>query len=92
MDVQNSTMGMWRKKQHKQDPSFSKVLRSIMDAPWYYINDYIHRDLKISTIEEDIKRLAVNYEERLHSYGNTEMQCWTILSWNADFEEPIPLN
>lgn len=39
----------------------------------YYRNDNLHRHLKISTIEEEIKRLAVEHEEMLNSCVNTKM-------------------
>jgi hypothetical protein len=34
------------------------VLRRIVDAPWYYRNDHLHRDLKIPTIRQEIQKLA----------------------------------
>jgi hypothetical protein len=35
-----------------------KVLRGIVDAPWYYRNDRLHRDLKIPTIRQEVQRFA----------------------------------
>ena len=32
-----------------------KILRSLIDAPWYVTNEAIHRDLNIPTVEEEIK-------------------------------------
>jgi hypothetical protein len=51
----------------------NKVLRGIVDAPWYYSNDHLHRDLKISTIRQEIQRFAERHERRLHNHENTEV-------------------
>ena len=32
----------------------SKILRAIVDAPWYVTNDMIHEDLGIPTVQEVI--------------------------------------
>jgi hypothetical protein len=44
----------------------NKVLRGIVDAPWYYRNDHLHRDLKIQMFAE-------RHERRLHNHVNTEV-------------------
>jgi hypothetical protein len=51
----------------------NKVLRNIVDAPWYVRNDKIHRDLKIPTVIEEIKTFATRHEERLHGHINPEV-------------------
>lgn len=51
----------------------NKILRSIVNAPWYIRNDDIHKDLKIAPIAEEIQRLARKHEERLHQHQNVEM-------------------
>lgn len=51
----------------------NKVLRSIVDAPWYVRNADLHRDLKIPTIKEEIQRYAQKHEARLHSHENVEI-------------------
>jgi hypothetical protein len=51
----------------------NKVLRGIVDAPWYYGNDNIHRDLKIPTIRQEIQRFAERHKRRLHNHVNTEV-------------------
>jgi hypothetical protein len=33
----------------------SKILRAIVDAPWYVTNDMIHKDLGIPTVHEVIQ-------------------------------------
>jgi hypothetical protein len=49
------------------------VLQGIVDAPWYYRNDHLHRDLKIPTIRQKIQRFAERHERRLHNHVNTEV-------------------
>lgn len=39
-------------------------VESIVNTPWYYKNDYLHRYLNILTGEEDIKGFVVKHEER----------------------------
>lgn len=50
----------------------NKVLRNIVDAPWYVRNSDIHRDLQIPTVKEEIKRFAGKHEARLHLHVNAE--------------------
>ena len=49
----------------------SKVLRIIVDAPWYVTNDTLHRDLRIPTVREEIASCAIHYCERLASHPNS---------------------
>ena len=44
----------------------NKVLRGIINAPWYIRNDDIHRDLKMELVSEEIKISARKHEHRLH--------------------------
>jgi hypothetical protein len=46
----------------------NKVLRAIVNAPWYVRNVDFHRDLKTA----EIKRFARKHEERLHHHDNVE--------------------
>lgn len=48
----------------------NKVLRSIVDAPWYVRNDDLHRDLKMDMVSEAIKCVAVKHEHRLQNHVN----------------------
>jgi hypothetical protein len=43
----------------------SKILRIITNAVWYVTNDTLHRDLKISSIKETVKKLCQRYRDRL---------------------------
>jgi hypothetical protein len=50
----------------------NKVLRGIVDAPWYVQNSDLHRDLNIETVIDIIKKMAQNHEWRLHNHPDTE--------------------
>ena len=43
-----------------------KVLRGIIDAPWYVRNDDLHKDLDVETVNEVIRKIARGHEQRLH--------------------------
>lgn len=48
----------------------SKVLRCIVDAPWYVPNVAIHSDLQINSVKEEIRHFSVKYNERLNVHPN----------------------
>ena len=50
----------------------NKVLRAIVNAPWYVRNAELHRDLKMEMVAAEIKRFARKHEERLHRHDNVE--------------------
>lgn len=50
----------------------NKVLRNMVNAPWYVRNQDIHRDLGIPMVTEEIKRFAGKHEARLHQHVNAE--------------------
>lgn len=50
----------------------NKVLRNIVNAPWYIRNRDIHRDLSIADVATEIKRFASKHELRLHRHVNIE--------------------
>lgn len=52
----------------------NKVLRSIVNAPWYCRNDDIHRDLKMNTVFEEIAKHANKHKQRLDQHVNPEIQ------------------
>lgn len=59
----------------KLQRSQSKVLRTITGAPWYVRNADIHKDLCITTIQQEIQKAAKFYGLRLQSHPND-------LAWN----------
>jgi hypothetical protein len=48
----------------------SKVLRMIVDAPWYVPNTLIRRDLHCPTAKEEIRRFSSHYGARLRTHPN----------------------
>lgn len=62
----------------------SKVLRSMVNAPWFVPNEVILRDLGISTVEEEIQKCSVRYRDRLGAHPNSLVECLL----DSDEEEP----
>lgn len=52
----------------------NKVLRGIVNAPWYVKNSTLHRDLKVESVEEEIQRHAGKHHQRLQVHTNSEIQ------------------
>ena len=48
----------------------SKVLRIITDAPWYVPNKVIRRDLKVSSVRQEVRIYSVTYRHRLDAHPN----------------------
>ena len=48
----------------------SKTLRSVINAPWYVTNETIHRDLKISTVKDEIHKSRSIYNTRVNNHHN----------------------
>ena len=48
----------------------SKMLRSLINVPWYVTNETIHRDLKISTIKDEIRNSRSKYNARINNHHN----------------------
>ena len=48
----------------------SKTLRSLLNAPWYFTNETIHRDLKIPTIKDKIHKSRSRYNARVNNHHN----------------------
>jgi hypothetical protein len=50
----------------------NKVLRNIVNAPWYIRNNDLHRDLEVDVVSSEIQRFAQKHEESLHHHENVE--------------------
>ena len=50
----------------------NKVLRNIVNAPWYVRNTDLHRDLKMEMVTAEIRRFARKHEKRLLYHDNVE--------------------
>jgi hypothetical protein len=48
----------------------SKVLRLIVNAPWYVPNSVIRKDLQIPSVKEEISRFSSLYAVRLRARPN----------------------
>lgn len=48
----------------------TKVLRMVTNAPWYVSNEILHRDLKIPTVQQEIKNFSLSYKKRLLMHPN----------------------
>lgn len=51
----------------------NRVLRNIVNAPWYVRNEDLHRELRVRTVKEEIQKIARRHEERLHKHPNVEV-------------------
>jgi uncharacterized protein YeeX (DUF496 family) len=49
-----------------------KVLKCIVNAPWYFRNSYLHRDLGIETVTNIIAKFAKTHEKRFQDHINIE--------------------
>jgi len=48
----------------------NKVLRAIVNDPWYISNKVIHADLKVPTIIEEITKFNVKYKDKKITHPN----------------------
>lgn len=52
----------------------NKVLRSIVNAPWYIRNDNLHRDLGVEYVKDVLRKYAVKHYDLIHEHENTAIQ------------------
>jgi uncharacterized protein YeeX (DUF496 family) len=50
----------------------NKVLKCIVNAPWYVRNKGLHRDLGIETVTDIVAKLGKSHEKRLQDHINIE--------------------
>ncbi|KAL1446859.1 hypothetical protein WDU94_012222 [Cyamophila willieti] len=50
----------------------NKVLREMVNAPWYIRNDMLHRDLGVEYVKDAIQRFALAHQKRLQVHDNSE--------------------
>jgi hypothetical protein len=71
LDLQNTTLGTASTSNTEILERFkSKILRMIVDAPWYVPNTVIRRDLQTPTIKEEICCYSSQYSARLSAHPN----------------------
>jgi hypothetical protein len=51
----------------------NKVLKCIVQAPWYIRNSDLHRYLGIETVTDTVTRLARSHKKRLQNHINSEV-------------------
>lgn len=67
--------GCTKKTNLKQIQTFqNKMLRCITNCPWYVRNDDLHRDLRMPTVAEEIRKLAAKHEDRIRRHHNEDLQ------------------
>lgn len=59
---------------NKIQMSQNKILRELLNAPWYIRNRDIHKDLEMPTVRDEIKKAAQKHKIRLQEHVNTEAQ------------------
>jgi hypothetical protein len=47
-----------------------KVLRTIVNAPWYIPDRFLHTDLQMPTIRDEITKFSTNYRAKLLTHPN----------------------
>ena len=62
----------------------AKILRTIVNAPWYVRNDDIRRDLEIPTVKEEISRYSEKYKSRIATHPNRLLAAETYKTINMD--------
>lgn len=62
----------------------NKVLRGIVNAPWYIRNSDLHRDLNVEMVTDVITKFADKHVIRLYDHENTE-----ITQLLTDSEDPL---
>ena len=55
---------------YKIETMQAKILRTIVNVPWYVINEDIRRDLGIPTVKEAISYYAERYKARIATHPN----------------------
>jgi len=48
----------------------NKILKSIVNAPWYVPNTILHTDLQIPTVKAEITNFSTKYREKLITHPN----------------------
>lgn len=49
----------------------SKILRVVVNAPWFITNEILHHDIQISTVREEATRFIERHMDRLNLYPNS---------------------
>lgn len=58
----------------------NKVIRGIVNAPWYVRNSDLHRDLNLPPVVDVIQKCAVRHNQRLQMHENDEMEALLVVN------------
>jgi hypothetical protein len=73
MNLWYSTLRLYQPKNRNIIQRFqNRVIRGIVDAPWYIRNDSLHKDQDMETVDSVIRKYAQSHEQRLHRHINVE--------------------
>jgi hypothetical protein len=63
--IQTSSISLWSTASNSNIAILqryqNKVLKTIVNAPWYISNRIVHTDLKIPTIREEMTKCSIKY-------------------------------
>jgi hypothetical protein len=48
----------------------NKVLRTLVNAPWYIPNSLLHTDLQMSTVQDEVRNLSTTYRAKMVTHPN----------------------
>ncbi|KAL1447521.1 hypothetical protein WDU94_005550 [Cyamophila willieti] len=71
----------------------NKVLREMVNAPWYIRNDMLHRDLGVEYVKDAIQRFALAHQKRLQVHDNSEaVRLLDVSNLSRRLKRKKPLN
>ena len=65
-------MQLWGCTKQSHTDIIHKVLRNIVDAPWYIRNADLRRDIQMEMVTNEIGKFAKKHKERLLHHVNVE--------------------
>lgn len=54
----------------------SKIIRTVVNAPWYVRNENLRKDLKITMVKEEIDRCTNRYKEGITTHPNQLVEAY----------------
>jgi len=70
----------------------NRVLRTIVNAPWYIPNRLLHTDMQIPTIMEEITKFSTNHRAKLLIHPNELTSTLLIEQGPGRLKRYIPLD
>jgi hypothetical protein len=72
--------------------SQSKILRMIVDAPWYVSNATLHDDLGISYVQDVIHKKCNNHHTKLETHENPLLKTLLLKEENRRLKRNWPID